>query len=348
MKIVKYIILAASLSSIFLASCKSTDNIEADVNELMASEASKKSKQSKKNSGTNKTSEKSGSEAKPEVKETIVTVTVTPHELYLQKINGILLSVTSVPPECVAGKPFARPYVIKAANAQNAPVSGYEIAVILPVKDPAGNISNQKVVVKTNESGIAEYLPPVPARPVDGFLTFYPDADTSDSEIAATVEKIAVKASYKVQTSMKSAGGVIAIVDFNDKGKPVTSNPVSSSNLLMSLMKLGFTKIGNIDLTNDVLSEDSTRVYNRAKAIVGSSSAFVVYGTVKVESLEKSESGTTAVLCGDIKCLDLKTGKIIHTDTQRVSASEKSEWNAIPAARKLIADAFGKNLKYGL
>lgn len=266
----------------------------------------------------------------------------TPIELYKAKTDGITLKITSCPSETIKGKAFSKPYEISVTDKDENPAANFEIAV-------EAFFLSGKTVVATDETGKALYLPPVPEKSSYSEIKFFPDGELDNSEIAEEAEKLSVAAPYKVQTNMKSAGGVIAVVDFNKSEKPITSNPVSSSNLLMSLMKLGFTRIGNIDLTNDVLKDDSFVLQKKAKATVGNSAAFLVYGTVKYKSVEKQSDGTITVsLTGKIKALDLKTGEILFEEGKDSSASGKNEWNALRDARANLSAEFATALKYGI
>lgn len=266
----------------------------------------------------------------------------SPLELYKAKTDGITLSVVSAPGETTKGRAFSKPYVVKAADASGNAVPGFQIASETP-------FSPEKTVITTDESGTASYLPPLPEKSSYSEIKFFPDGDMSNTEIAEEAEKLSVSAPYKVQTNRKSAGGVIAVVDFSKSEKPITSNPVSSSNLLMSLMKLGFTRIGNIDLTNDVLKDDPLSLQKKARAMVGNTAAYLVYGTVKYKSVEKKEDGTTTVsLIGKIKALDLKTGEILFEEEKDSSVNGKNEWNALRDARINLADSFASALKYGI
>lgn len=319
---------AASVFSILMFSCATTKSFvaEEDKTPLLNTENTTKSDEDK----------KTNLEASPAIKNP------TPFELYKAKTEGITLKVTSYPAETTKGKAFSKPYEISVADKDGKPAGNIEIAVKTP-------FSSERTVVTTDETGKASYLPPVPEKSFYSEIKFFPDGDMGNAEIAEEAEKISAAAPYKVQTNMKSAGGVIAVVDFSKSEKPITSNPVSSSNLLMSLMKLGFTRIGNIDLTNDVLKDDSFALQKKTRAMVGNSAAFLVYGTVKYKSVEKSPDGTTTVaLTGKIKALDLKTGGILFDEEKDSSASGKNEWNALRDARVNLSAEFASALKYGI
>lgn len=312
----------ASAFYFLIFSCATTKNSAAEEDKLQAA--------------NNENTETGGMSIEPEVK------IPTAFELYKEKTDGITIKIISSPSETTKGKAFSKPYEINVSDKNGNAASNFEIRVKTP-------FPSEKIVITTDENGAASYFPPVPEKSSYSEIKFFPDGDMSDTEIAEEAEKLSASAPYKVQTNMKSAGGVIAVVDFSKSEKPITSNPVSSSNLLMSLMKLGFTRIGNIDLTNDVLKDDPLSLQKKARAMVGNTAAFLIYGTVKYKSVEKKEDGTTTVsLIGKIKALDLKTGEILFEEEKDSSVNGKNEWNALRDARKNLADDFASDLKYGI
>lgn len=262
-------------------------------------------------------------------------------DLYKEKTAGLKISVLSAPNETTKGKAFSHGYILKVTAADGSAVKDLE----LTAEDPFGS----KAAIVTKADGTVTYTPAVPDKSVNGTVRFYPAFNEEDAEIKEEADKIAVEAPFKVQTNLKQAGGVIAVVDLSKTEKPVTSNPVSSSNLLMELMKLGFSRIGNIDLTNEVLNGDTVNIQKKAKSMVGNSAAFVIYGTVRYKSCVKNPDGTTTVsLTGNLGCLDLKTGYILYEDLKESSSTSKSETTALRDARKILAYDFAQGIKYGI
>lgn len=317
-------VFAASLFLVLSAvSCGTTKNLEAETSQDSSQNSEIQNQQIQNENQI------------PEAKEP------TAAELYKLKTGGITLSLVSYPGEITKRKEFSKPYLIHVSDKSGNSVQNFEIAVQTPF--------SEKITIITDENGNASYLPPAPQKSSNSEIKFYPDGDLSDSEIAEEAKKLEISAPYKVQTNMKSAGGVITVVDFSKTEKPITSNQVSSSNLLMSLMKLGFTRIGNIDLTNDVLKDDSASLQRKAKSMAGNTAVFLIYGTVKFKSVDKNGDGTTTVnLTGKIKVLDLKTGEILFEKERVSSVNAKNEYNALTDARKNLAASFAEDLKYGI
>ncbi len=278
----------------------------------------------------------------------------TESELYSKKTALSKLTLLSSPKETTKTKIFTSPYIIKAEDSEGKAVEAFEISVIYPSGRDNGEIVFSETMITTNSEGKAEFLPPTPEYAFNSEISFYPKAELSEStseeeksKIKALSQAVTIKAPYKVQTNHKSSGGVIALVDFNQNGKAITSNPVSSSNLLMTLMKLGFVKIGNApqEVSNAVIQNDEAKIHARASSIAP---AFIIFGTVKVDSLEKGDKGFTCTLTGDIKSMDSKTGKITFVTNKTLSVTDKSDWAALANARKALADTLATEIKYGI
>ncbi|MBQ7538479.1 MAG: hypothetical protein IJT42_05900 [Treponema sp.] len=269
-------------------------------------------------------------------------------DLYAQKVASAKISLISTPKEPIKGRIFTSPYTLQVLDSEEKAVEGFELSVIYPSGRENGSIAFAETAILTDSEGKATFLPPTPTCSFNSEISFFPRGNTGNEEIAKIASENTIKAPFRVQTDLKSAGGVIAIVDFNQNGKPITSNPVSSTNILMSLMKLGFSRIGNIDLTNQVISGNDAKTLEKAKALVGNNSSFLLFGTIKIDSYERNDEGSCYKLLAEIKCMNLKTGEITFTSEKTVSATDKSDWTALDNARKEIAKDIANEIKYGI
>ena len=280
-------------------------------------------------------------------------------ELFAQKLSDLTFTLISSPKETTKGKIFTSPYIVKVEDSAGKPVESFEISVRYPsarktgTDEDSGSILFAETSITTDSEGKAEFLPPPPEFSFNSEISFFPKYpnDEGNPEESAKMAGIALERTitspFKVQTNQKSAGGVIAVVDFNLNEKPVLSNPVSCQNILMSLMKQGFIKIGNApqDVMNAVIQDDEKKIHARAKPIAPS---FIIFGTVKIDSLEKSEAGFTYVLTGLVKSMDSKTGEIVFSTQKTVTVTDKNDWNALANARKTLADELTTEIKYGI
>ena len=153
---------------------------------------------------------------------------------------------------------------------------------------------------------------------------------------------------YLVATNMKASGGSIAIVDFSKAGKPITSNSETSSAVLTELIKKGFTRIGNCDFVNEVVSKNDAAVQRSASELFGKSVTYLVYGTVKYDTIEKVDAGVHVVLRAELKVRHILQNKELMATTIVSEATEKSEWAAINAARKKLAYTASNQILYGM
>lgn len=274
----------------------------------------------------------------------------TPQSLYIKKTQGIKLSLVSNPKETTAGKSFTLPFIFKAENSDGTAAEGLELTVNFPEAKSEGKTVFGIATLTTDTEGKITFMPATPQTSFDSQISVYPSGDVSIPEIAETASKLSLTIPYKVKTNLTLAGGTIALVDFNSNNKPITNNSVSSSNLLMSLMKLGFKRIGNADFTNSILKDDKDTVFKAAKSLLGNNSAFLVYGTVKYASQIKQtdDSKYHLTLNGKITCLNMKDGSILFEKEREVSVTEDKEWNCLPKARSELASMFAQDINYGL
>ena len=274
----------------------------------------------------------------------------TPEALYAKKIEGITLSVESMPKETTAKKAFASPFVFKAARQDGSPVEGLELSVSYPETKINGTVSFGLAALTTNASGTVTFIPATPSYAFDSVVSAYISGDVTNEKIAELASKSSVSAAYKVKTDKMNAGGTISLLDFNSAGKPVTNNSVSSSNLLMALMRSGFKRVGNADFAQAILSEDRETVYKAAKSLLGAASAYLVYGTVKYASpVEKTSDGRyTLTIDSKVTCLDMKNGSVLMETEETVTVTEDKDWNCIQSARKELAERLAEKITYGL
>lgn len=274
----------------------------------------------------------------------------TEESIYAKKIEGIRLSVVSSPKETTKGKAFSSPFVFKAEKTDGTPVAGLELSISFPETKINGQPTYSLANLTTNSSGTVIFVPATPAFSFNSKISVYPSGDVTNAEIAKLAEKVSVSAPYKVKTNLYASGGTVAIVDFNASGKPILSNSVSSSNLLMALMRSGFVRIGNADFSNAILTDDIPTVYKTASNLVGSNSAYLIFGKVKyLTPIEKNaDQKYTLTLEGNITCLDMKTGSILCELHSTATVTEDKDWNCLNSARKLLAENLAHEIIYGL
>ncbi|GEM_PF-1339880 len=270
---------------------------------------------------------------------------------YRDKVNGISITVTSSPKAVTQGRKFASPYRFQVLKADKTPAANFELTVYSPSARNNDEIEYTSSVITTNEAGTTEFLPEQPSRTFNTVIKVCPAGKFENVRIAELAKSLMVTAPFKVSTNLKSAGGTIAVVDFNASGKPITGNLPASSELLKHLMRSGFTRIGNapVDITNAVITGDEDRIYSNAKRTVGSYSKFLIFGTVKFDSApEHNENGYTCTVTGTVKSMNLADGSVTYQTSKTVTITDKNEWAALSAARTELAAYFTEALVYGM
>ena len=290
--------------------------------------------------------EKNNENTKPAAEEKTAPVPETPKvvektafELYQSKVGGLTLAALSSPKETINKKAFAAPFSVSVKDAAGAPVSGLELSVVYPTEKSDGTVVLAETAVVSDASGTASFTAQTPSFACNSVVKFYPKGDVSDAQIAKSASEHTVEIPYKVRTNLRNSGGIIAVIDYNQNGTPLLSNTLSSSNLLTSLMRLGFTGIGNSNSTinNAVVKGDKNAVYRETKNLVGSHSSFVIYGTIKYNA-------DATGLIGEATALSLSDGSVLCRASKTASLSGSN----LATARKEIADYFASVFNYGL
>lgn len=329
MKRTKSILIAVTATAtLFFISCGTTQSVTKDT--------------------TSKTETKPAVVAEPETQPEPAKPSA--YQLYKDKIDSIALALHSAPKATTKGRAFASPFSVKVTkSADGTPAEGVELTVRYPIAKTNDDIQYSETKITSNGNGTANFTPPVPQITVNGTVSIFPAGDTSDQDIATAAELSGVTAAYQVRTNLLQSGGCLAIVDFSQSGTPITTRSDSSSSVLTEMMKKGFVRVGNIDFTKEVASGDKDRIYTAAKPMIGASSAYLIYGTVKYKSAtEKTADGYTCTLIGDITCLNMKDGSVLYHTVKTATATDAKDWQVVPKARADLAKQIADAVYYGL
>ena len=274
----------------------------------------------------------------------------TAESLYAKKIQGINLSVNTYPNETVKGKAFSAPFTFKAVKSDGSPATGLELSISYPETKINGNTGFALANLTTDSNGTVTFIPATPAYSFNSEIRVYPSGDIANPEIQKLAEKAAVTAPYKVRTNRANKGGTISLLDFSSSGKPLANESSSSSSLLMTLMRKGFTRIGNADFSAAILTDDVSTVYKAAKALVGNNSSYLIFGKVTYLSpAEKTPEGKYSLtLEGNVTCLDMTDGSILCQIKTTGSSTEETQVACLVAARKALAENLAQEINYGL
>lgn len=331
-------------------SCATTNVSDADASQKAENTAVESGTESPSTTATNE--QKESAEQTSAADEAESAEKNSNYKVFLEKTDGLALEVTEVPKETTKLKPFLTPYAVRITkNANGIPISEVKIDATYP---SSRNIETGEIVyatetiqidAKTETEGTIDFMPPTPQISVNGMVTFSPhfDKDTRDFEkISEEAEKHSATAEFKVRTNLKSAGGVVSILDLDKDGKAQKSgNLKSSSSLLMKIYGAGFRNVGNDDFSKEIAEGDEEKLYKTALAKYKDASfTFLIYGVYKYDAEAASENPTDVNLLGEISCLNLKAGadadKVLFRSTQKASGKNLTE--AIEALSKKLSE----------
>ena len=264
-------------------------------------------------------------------------------------IKDITLSVISKPDATVKHVPFNRPYKVKAAYADGTPAKNFSITVSYPDSKNNDSVVYASTILKTESNGEISFTPPVPSCAANSTVLFRPSVSVTDPDIIKLAADAGTESAWKVRTDYAKKGGIICLVDYDSKGRPVMNNSISSSRLLMELINSGFSNIGNADFSREIRDGNQDTIYQAARKLVGGSAAYFIYGTVKyIKPVEKGNDSYSCSLNGDVVCLDMSTGKQLYSARRAVTAQDKAEWKVLDAARSALAKQIATAVIYGM
>ena len=262
-------------------------------------------------------------------------------------LNDVEFEKVAVPPATTKGKAFKSVFSVKLVS-KTGMVNPQKLkyTVTYPIIDTEGKKTTATQTLEPSEDGIIEFTSPAYQGAISSSATF--KVDLPEIVYTEFENAPAIDLPYLVATNMKASGGSIAIVDFTKAGKPITSNSETSSAVLTELIKKGFTRIGNCDFVNEVVSKNDAAVQRSASELFGKSVTYLIYGTVKYDTVEKTDAGFHVVLRAELKARHILQNKELFATTIISEATEKSEWAAINAARKKLAYTASNQVLYGM
>lgn len=249
-----------------------------------------------------------------------------------------------MPAETVKGSPFKSEFIAKVIwRDTKESIASVPVEIQYPVSNKNGKLEYAVVNAVSDEKGLISVMPELPQYACNGMLTMRFDVPGENLFLWVDI------APYKVATSVRGKPGAISLVDFTKSGSPIINNSKSSSVLLTALVRRGFTRIGIADFTAPIVAGHSDGVYSEAKKLFGSSTQFLIYGTVKYEKAEQTGDGFMIALVADITVLDLMAKNELYKIISRAQVIAKNEYEALEAARQaLLVDDIAEQLIYGM
>lgn len=253
----------------------------------------------------------------------------------------------SAPAATTKGKAFKSAFAVKLVSKEGkVNPQNLKYTVTYPVLDADGKKTTETLTLEPKEDGTIEFTSPALAAAINSSAVF--KVELPENVYSCFEKAPSIKLPYLVATNMKASGGSIGIVDFTKAGKPITSNSETSSAVLTELIKKGFTRIGNCDFVDEVVSKNDAAVQRAASDLFGKSVTYLIYGTVKYETVEKVENGTHVILKAELKVRNILQNKELFATTIISESTDKTEWAAINAARKKLALTASDQILYGM
>lgn len=275
------------------------------------------------------------------------------------------LSITPVsfPEEIKAGSKTPAPFTAEISGAETQAAVPEEIhplscTAVFPL-DASGKTSSAVLLPETSAGGETSlsFTPPASERGVSGTLeitfTFMKEAPLTAELLSrfesGTAEKLKAVFPYKVM-SAKNVPTVIAVLDIDKNGSPVTPLSPSGTELLRQIIRLGFKSTGTADFPTQLASGNEQELYKAAENLFAGTVKRFVYGTVRVEAVDKSPEGSfTASLRAEINTYDFHTKEKTGSHVFKISSSGNTESAAIQKAREdLCAGIIAPELEYAM
>lgn len=265
-------------------------------------------------------------------------------------LDAISIEAVNKPAPVNAGSPFTRPFtarVVITAPEKQFPLDNYPITVLYPSSGTDSNLKSD--FIRTDSDGFLYFTPPVPEKACDGRLFFclYPVRKNTALTDDAT-DNLSVSFPYKVATTEKRIPSIIAILDYDENNAPIFSSNITSTRLLMGLMKRGFSRIG-LDEYRELANADETAVIRAAQAKIGTAVDRFIFGKTSITVKTEDNITFTCTIRADISIWNFKQARKINRLTFTHTAEAKTKAQAISLARSdlgetVIAETFNYSL----
>ncbi len=272
-------------------------------------------------------------------------------QAYEELTSSLVMKPLVLPPPSVKGTSFKKPFSIQVSYTNSLPASQVPVTVEYPGSISYGIVQFSKMEMLTNDQGILEFISPPANFSCNSVISFYPSPSEQYPELSSIANRISLKIPYLVKTNLTASGGSICIVDYDKEGNPILSNGLSSSAVLGSLIRNGFTRIGNAEFYKEVASGNLDVLLKSAKDLFGSITSYFIIGTVKYAEppFENEDKTVTVKLIAEISCIDMKTDAILFSTSVEAAGSGKNEQSALTSVRtEQLAPLLAEKIMYGM
>ncbi|PIE98155.1 MAG: hypothetical protein CR988_04280 [Treponema sp.] len=263
-------------------------------------------------------------------------------------LKGLTIEQISIPKKTIAGKPFTQPFGIKAffvVNGKKAPLANIPFVLEYPSQTEDGNFTPAYKILKTDNEGKLNYTADIFKKPINAKIRFalniFPqkEINTKPAEYSTQfanskniVSTFACKAGAVKKTGLRAS---IAIMDFNENGKP-HSKSTTATTLLGELLRRGYWGAGIYE-TRYLISDDDDAVLNDTRNVFSGNVYDFIFGRVKILELKEANGQWKCKARISLKFWDFKKDKLKKEVIEETVALGKNKWEAVHAVRKKFA-----------
>ena len=275
---------------------------------------------------------------------------------FCERIRSLKIELVEIPKETVKKSKFSGPFTAKISVGEDSvPLSKIKIDVKFPSSRNPENFEAEFSTVtldireKTDFEGTVEFAPPIPEFSFDERISFFPHFDPNVGDIEKFSQEAmnhGIQSDYRVKTDMRSRGGVVSLIEFKKDGS-LLGGSLASSRLLMGLMKVGFTGIGNDNdnFEKAIRSGSEQSVFDAAKKYNGTV-PYLIFGTLRHFEPDTQENAQPVNLVAEVTCMNLKatdeSWRILFKTVQYASGKD------LASARDAIAQKIASAVNYGM
>jgi hypothetical protein len=241
-------------------------------------------------------------------------------------------------------------------------VSDAQLQVSYQVKQASGRLTSKTVSARTDTGGVLSFMPPAPDFVGKAKLTVRLDLQSSiellnqipqafDSEKSALQEDMLskyIEIPYQVYSLANSIPTGICLIDFDENGARL-SGDVAQAALMEALGKEKFLISATPLDPGMVVSMSDQAILSSARNACLGTVTRIIYGTVKIISVRKDGSNYLAQAAGQVRALDLVSGRILYSADKSYTSVGMNEADARRSAlRDLGLQVFGKDIPASL
>ena len=273
---------------------------------------------------------------------------------FIDTLRNLSIKTIQSPTATIKGKPFNKDFIFQILDNENNPVIDQSITLRYPIAKENDSIFFQETILISDAKGFISFSPKETDFSCNSFLYLYPVIEGSlqnNAEIEKIIQKEAYKTAFQIKTNLINAGGSLCLADYDKNNSVVTTNGYSTSALLGSLIRNGFTGVGNLEFYKEIDAGNTEFLLQQVKKLTGAVSTYFIYGRVKyARPPEQVETNKYEVeLECEIFCVLLKTNEEIYKTKITVTGFGNTETAALNDARNNKMNAvLAEKIIYGM